>query len=422
MLALLLCLAAAGACLWRVWTPSTPAPPAASPASGLEQPDQAREATGHDVRHVRSANSVRGGRATPGPAELGTQADPGSPRAVLDVTGPPSTPPSPFSRLLVSRLCPLDGSLGPLTTEQAAEWRQNLQQLVGLGATAVPAILEFLGRNVDLDYDSASGAFGYASARQALLAALVQVGGPEATAALLETLQRTGAPREVAQLAQHLETLAPGEHRQEATQAAREVLALAAEGQLEGTDVAPLFEVFQRYGDTTAPAELEQVAGQWKYYATLALAGLSDGGGIPSLVRLVEEESPAKPAALEMLAQLASQSPDARAALLEQVRANRIPDSTWPRLVSPLTGDRYGILDSVYEDVPSAEAPGVKTFHIQYGNQNYYTVPRTTSTPEQLSQRRALLDDLEAITTDPAALRALGQARNLLAPATEWAP
>src|SRR5947209_8546404 len=82
-----------------------------------------------------------------------------------------------------------------------------------------------------------------AAARAAMFHALVQIGGAEGLAGTLQTLQTTADPREIAVLAQNLEKLAPGLHRQEAIEASRDALAMAALGKLEGADVAPLFEV-----------------------------------------------------------------------------------------------------------------------------------------------------------------------------------
>jgi len=60
--------------------------------------------------------------------------------------------------------------------------------------------------------------------------------------------------------------------------AASEALAQAITGQWDGRSLAPLFELLQKYGDQSVAGVLEAAAGKWNYYATLALAGLPDGG------------------------------------------------------------------------------------------------------------------------------------------------
>ena len=64
-----------------------------------------------------------------------------------------------------------------LTQEQAVQWKQSLRQLLQEGAAAVPAMREFLARNLDLDFGlEGSQILGYASVRTAMLDALQQIG------------------------------------------------------------------------------------------------------------------------------------------------------------------------------------------------------------------------------------------------------
>src|SRR5436190_17346058 len=58
----------------------------------------------------------------------------------------PRAEPTAYTRQLVANLRLTE----PLTSEGAAEWKANLQQLIAQGATAVPAIQEFLDKNVDI--------------------------------------------------------------------------------------------------------------------------------------------------------------------------------------------------------------------------------------------------------------------------------
>ena len=120
---------------------------------------------------------------------------------------------------------------GALTHEQAVQWKQNLERLIAQGADAVPAIREFLTRNLDLDFGREEGQMlGYPSVRTAMLDVLQQIGGPEALSLMLETLQTTSDPREIALLARSLDQQAPAQYRQQALSATRETLAMAADG------------------------------------------------------------------------------------------------------------------------------------------------------------------------------------------------
>jgi hypothetical protein len=326
--------------------------------------------------------------------------------------------PSPVTRDLVNRISNLDQNSIPRTGEQVNAWKQNLQQLVQQGSAAVPAIREFLEKNVDLGFGTeASQALGYGSARYAMFDALAQIGGPEATQAMLDTLQTVADPREIAMLARNLERLSPDAHTPEILEATRQALAMAGEGKLGETDVGPLFELLYKYGGTGIATELEQGGARWRYYSAIALAQLPDGAGVPSLIRMVQDPAggPVKNVpALEMLAQSATQSADAGAALLDLVRNNKIPGRLWPYLTAALSGDRVQYRDSSFDSPPVDSVSGLKTFHIAAGNQNFYSVPAPSLTSEAINQQIRLIDGLLGATSDPSAVQALQTARNSL--------
>lgn len=329
--------------------------------------------------------------------------------------------PSPLTRQLVSRLCPLDPAAGPITAERAAEWKQNLQQLVQQGASAVPAIREFLAKNTDIDF-GANGrqALGYASARAALFDALVQIGGSEAVAATAGALQTTADPHEIATLAQNLDRLDPQQHQQEAIAAARAALAMAAEGKLPAKDVAPLFEVFQKYGDASVVSDLQNAASKWNYYAMIALAQLPEGAGIPSLIQTAQGQGGAaqagRNAALEMVAQVAAQSPEARAALVELARQDKLSSYNWATLEPILAGSQTHFQDSAYDGTGSTVNPtDVKGTHLVFGNQNFYTAPALDSlTAERVTQQVALIDELLSVAANPTAVQTLQRSKETL--------
>jgi len=307
-----------------------------------------------------------------------------------------------------------------LTQEQVVQWKQSLRQLVQEGGAAVPAMREFLARNVDLDFGlEGSQLLGYSSVRTAMLDALQQIGGPEALSLKLETLQTTSDPREIALLARSLESQAPEQYRQEAINAAREALAMAAEGKLDGLDVGPLFEVLQKFGGPAAVSDLEQATGQWKYYASLSLAQLTDVAGIPALIQMARDPAAAGKGtlgvALEMWARVAPQYPEARSALIEQARQNKIPPNLWPYVASSLTGDQYQYLESVFGSTAATPTAGDwKTIHINFGNQNLYSTGGGSLSPDQINQQLSLIDELLLANNDSTAADPLRQSRDLL--------
>jgi len=214
--------------------------------------------------------------------------------------------------------------------------------------------------------------------------------------------------------------LAPDVYRQEAIRAARETLAMAAESKLEGSDVAPLFEVLHKFGNADVVPDLEQDSKQWNYYSTMALAQLPDGAGIPALIQIAGSDAGAKGNALEMLTQLSSQYPDARAALLDMAQANKIPPNMWPYFTPLLAGDQYHYQDTPSESSTStAKLKASTSAYVVFGNQHFYTAPDLSSlTTEDINQRMLLIDEIQSVTTDPAATKALQQARDLLAKRT----
>jgi hypothetical protein len=323
----------------------------------------------------------------------------------------------------MGRLSQLDLSSSALTHEQATAVKQDLQRLVGQGAGAIPAIQQFLQQNRDISLDEIKGgtAVGYGSLRAAMFDTLRQIGGPEAQAALGNVLAGTADPAEIALLARELDEMAPGQYRDQAVSAARDTLTQIAENKTK-VDVGPLFQTLQTYGDAKVVSELQNVLPQWQYYATMALAGLPEGQGLPALIQQAQQTgsdgSAKNTFAVQMLAQVAAQYPDASAALLEEAKSGQIPDRAWRRVAEALSGDQYHFVQDPGTDLSTLmRTPGVKTYHIGNTDENFYSVPISTVNPSQddLAQRRALIDQLINATSNPAAADALQKAKLQLA-------
>jgi hypothetical protein len=370
-------------------------------------------------------------QGTPQPAEsVTTPSQQSPPRQIVPETssakqpalvGPtqaiPDAEPTPETRLLVEKLITLEPENGILTEEFAGAWKQNLQLLVKQGPAAIPAIREFLAKNLDTVFgDEGRQMLGYSSARVATFEALTQIGGSEGVAALSGVLQITADPMEIALLAQDLEKLEPQQHQSEVLSATRQALDIAGGHKLESTDVAPLFEVLEKYGGADAVKELEKAAGQWNYYGTMALAQLPDGAGIPSLVQIVQDQKTttgARDGAIQMLAQASDLSPGARAALLEQARLNGISDFAWHMLVPVLGGDQVGFVNSAFEHQQGLPQVGGLRTSCTSDNQTVYAMPGSL-TADQLNQRIALIDELLAVTSNPSTKGLLEQQRSAL--------
>jgi hypothetical protein len=346
----------------------------------------------------------------------------GNPSASANPAAQGGPEPTPYTRQLIAAMSQIDLSGGAMTREQAEYWKQNLRQLIQQGEAAVPAIREFLEKNLDIDFGAVRDGkmTGHSTLRTALIDALQKIGGPESIETSLQTLQTTADPFELAFLAKNLQQQAPGKYLEMAFNAAREVLAQAATPDWDKRrDLNPLFEFLQRYGDASVVADLEKAAANWNNYATIALAGMPDGAGIEALIRMAQDPagtaSGSREAAIRSLAQAATASSEAGKALLEQAKQNTIQNSSWPAIIAALTGftARYG--NQVFTD-PSVGRPDTQTFHVATGNQNYRGVSSASSwTPAQSQKQLDYINQLLAVTTNPVGVKALQDARNSLA-------
>lgn len=304
---------------------------------------------------------------------------------------------------LITKITQFDLSAGALTAAQAKDFNQTIKQIVAQGKAAVPAIKEFLERNQDLNFSEISGGnpLDYSSLRQGLIESLEKIGGPEAIEVTVKTLETAGDPFEVALLARNLEKNAPEQYREMELKAAKESFAMALATNSDGHSIYPLLELYQRIGDASVVPDLEKAVTEksaWRYQAALALSELPDGVGVPALIQLAK--NPAVNAqdqgdlAYRALAQVAAKYPDARNALVEQARAGQVPATAWPGIASALSG----------------------TYVFSYGYQ-VFGLPENLPmiAPSQIPQQVALLDQLIAATSDPAAQTALREHRAALA-------
>jgi len=307
-------------------------------------------------------------------------------------TGPEIS--SAVARQAMAQLTQLVMAGNSLTKQQADQINGLLAQLVGEGVGAVPAIRDFLKQNLDVNFSAVQGGdqVDYSTLRLGLIDALQQIGGAEADDAMASALQLTSDPLEIAQLSRDLEQQAPGQYRQLELTAAAEALTQANTGKSVPGDVSSVFELLQAYGDPSVVSELAGSVNRWNYYATLALAGLPDGAGIPTLIKLAQDPTISSMStggfALRPLAQVALQYPDAAQALVSIAGQNQIPDSAWAAVGSALAGN-----------------------YIQYGNQIFgSTSPAADWSAGQVDQRISLVNQLLSVTMNPAGRTALQNA------------
>jgi HEAT repeat protein len=342
-----------------------------------------------------------------------------APTPTPSVPGPTSPPPESAPadpKDLVSGLAALDGKQ-PITPEQAQKWKDSLQQLVRQGSASVPAIQQFLAQNQDANYAGVSGAtaLGYNSLRSAMLDALAQIGGPDATAAMLQIMQSSVFPTDISTLAKTLDAQGGGQYQQSILDAVRQQLNLAAVDQLGDANVLPLFQVLanEAANGANVSSDLTQFSEKWPYYSAIALASLPDGAGVPSLVQIAQGAVAGNPsAAAQALAELAPQNPQALSSLLDLAKGGQMTDSALAQLAPFLAGREFQL-----GPPQDPAAGGYMTYHIAGGNQDFSAFDSTGAlTQPQITERLSLIDQfLQAIPSgDSAAQDALQQQRNSL--------
>lgn len=303
-----------------------------------------------------------------------------------------------------------------ITPEQAAQISEQIQQVMLLGTPALAAIQDFLDKNVDLTFAKNEG--GNFSLRMGLLEALSGIGGPESMAVASRALQSTAVPGEIGLLARLLDQMAPGEYADLALAASREALRSATADPNAPQDIASLFQILQKTGGPGVADELKSFSNQWRYYSLIALNGLPDGAGVPSLVEMATgpgaQATGYQQLASRLLAEVAPNNPEAQRALLDQARAGQI--SNWDEIAAALGGAKLEFTsDHGVPDPSTPLARVTQTHHVVAGNQSFRTV-QSPVPPAQIAQHLSFIDQLLTVTTDPSARATLIQTRAALAP------
>jgi hypothetical protein len=306
----------------------------------------------------------------------------------------------------VTELAGLSQVMGPITPEQAARFKQDLEELVRSGAASIPAIQELLAKNQDFRYAELSGGeqLGYSSLRASLIDALKQIGGPEAHAALLQTLQTTAIAGELLELSKNLDQQAPGQYRDQFLIAAQETLNMAAANQLgTNAEFGPAFRMLQNYGDVAQGGIADSARSDpQNFLSALTLANLPDGQGLPALMQMADNSSPAasgRAIATEMIGQLAGQYSDAFDALMQLAQNGRISNGVWVQLAPILGGDTYqlGSPQSQSASDASRTSPG-----------QGYELVNSATTSEDINHRMSMIEQfLGMVASDSSAANAL---------------
>jgi hypothetical protein len=302
--------------------------------------------------------------------------------------------------------------------EEIAEINRLLQELKRSGLPGSMAIREFLQSGQDVSFLEHTGRTPpeYGSLRLALIDALAQIGGTETAAFMAGMIQTAGNPEEIALLAKGLEQVAPGAYRAEILKVARGMLdqALKAKSPEQYQGIGHLFGMIQEYGDASFAADLERMyrtsPSAFTEFALMALSKLPEGYGIPSLLRIVNEMSGNPGAygmtydiALRYLTQASREYPDAGEALLRLATANKISSSGLIQVANALGGTEHQLITKS-SDI-SLQSRAVTKISLRAAE---------TWTETEIDQRLDLIDRLLRTNPQPAAAKALQDARNRL--------
>lgn len=317
-----------------------------------------------------------------------------------------------------------------LTPNDISELHQYLDELTRQREEAIPAIYDFLKSKADVDFTAFKGGkkSRYASLRLALFDVLRRIGSVEAESIWFDVLQETNQPLEIATLGRYLEEQSPGAYRKDILKAAQNTFLLVSDDGINGMDTGPIFQVFQDYGDRSLLTDLEQASLlRWGNYASVAMANLPDGIGIPSLRRIVHDTPSGNLSArfaLEMLAHHA-EHPGAQATLIDGVRENQIPDYLWHEFAQIISGayqiqmenpHKNTINKSNYEGNLRVTSVRKMTSFGSGGGQVLYglRLSSVNLSPELAAQRLDFVAKLLDETSNPTAIQALEEAYEML--------
>jgi hypothetical protein len=218
---------------------------------------------------------------------------------------------------ILSRLRTLQA--GPDSPRNGRRVIHELEKLIELGPSALPAIQQFLAQGTDIRYAAArplpNGRIAMnfnmpPTLRLGLLEITRQIGGDQATEVLAEIFKRSGSAAEIAYSAYALQELAPDKYRESALAAARDLLSrqsgsTSPDGKSEREY---LFGVLAFYGDTsyvtTAQNQLVQPDGKLDKSAINYLQSILGEAALP-LVQQTWQDSRIPPDQKEPLARVA---------------------------------------------------------------------------------------------------------------------
>ncbi len=316
------------------------------------------------------------------------QAKPVKPRATASkakVTPRPATKPNRHDAGdLLDELQTLAWDEDTIGGEEASDLLRRLQLQ---GADALIPIRDFL-------LDAIRTGQVPPELRQAVLEVLLSLGLPEVEGVALQLLGSGPAAFEVLELGLYLEGAEPGKYSDAILRAAEQALIEA-----DPTMMLPagFFQFLGELGNEETALLLAKMPWHHYAYASIALASIPDGSGVATLERnalafAAGRDSMRGRVAIQLLAQMGPQFPEAAASLLKLAEQGAIPPDVWPHVLDIVAGNwELTLLEPMPGDLVWSH-----TFYHRVGNQVIYGATRRQDVTDDalLAQRLYLLDQL----------------------------
>ncbi|MDB5159656.1 MAG: hypothetical protein JWR50_4363 [Mucilaginibacter sp.] len=303
-----------------------------------------------------------------------------------------------------------------LSQSQTEAVYRHARELADTGSLGLRAIGSLLQSTNSVRLTTTPGSTGLPTLRTLLIDSLGQMLGVEVVTLQRSLLKSTSDPLEIAMLGRNIDRQAPGEFGEE--------LVMAASRQIDhfssnptAADVSSLFKILEKQITPETVTKVTPRMDQWQYYSAMALGYAPEGSGFSALVSkaLAGGGSVGEKAfAWQMVGQTAMRSSVSSQSFMDTVGKGAVPDAAWPKIAEGIAGEQFSFAAPVTDPSPYAQKPGLKTYHIEDGNQNYYSLPAGTLSIDEIRGRLQMINQLLATGGSPAEIQALEAARNSL--------
>jgi hypothetical protein len=380
------------------------------------------------IQDRKASQPVSVENASPGPTDQKPMNSPKyASNGAFILGGNPANPPVPVSSEQMEReseakandlyqaLLSLTSARADLSSVQTDLLYRNARELASSPVFGVKAFIALLQYTNNVRIAKASGLTSLPTLRAVFLDSLGQIMGEESIAAQRSLLSTITDPLEMGLLARNIDRQASGKYNKELiTAASRQLESMAVTGQ--SGEAANLFKIIQKQLTSDLLDKLTPKMDQWQYYSALALGDAPEGVGFGTLLNRAQSPSASsgeKTFAWKIVGQSSARNVNSGRALADAASAGRIPDAAWPDIAQGLAGPQYSYSAPVTDPAPYAQKPGT-TFHIDSGNQNYFSQAPGNLTPAEIQSKIQMINQLLANAISQAEILSLQSALSSL--------